>query len=56
MTKELLVVSEIATIMEDPDTTPMSVRLRTKEEKIHPKGEVEEKNHHLERGGVERSL
>ena len=31
----------------------MSVRLPTKEEKIHPKGEVEEKNHHQERGGVE---
>ena len=31
----------------------MSVRLPTKEEKIHPKGEVEEKNHHQEREGVE---
>ena len=39
--------------MEDPDTTPMSVRLPTKEEKIHPKGEVEEKNHLQEREGVE---
>ena len=52
MTRDLLVVSEIATIVEDPDTTPMSVRLPTKEEKIHPK-EVEEKNHHQEREGVE---
>ena len=34
MTKDLLVVSEIATIVEDPDTTPMSVRPPTKEEKI----------------------
>ena len=51
MTKDLLVVSEIATIVEDPDTTPMSVRPPTKEE-ILPKEEVEEKNHHQEKGGV----
>ena len=51
MTKDLRVMS--VTIVEDPDTTPMSVRPPTKEEKIHPKGEVEEKNHHQERGGVE---
>ena len=43
----------IATILEDSDTTPMSVRPPTNEERIHPKGEVEEKNHHQERGGVE---
>ena len=49
MTKDLLVESETATIMEDPDTTPMSVRLPTREEKILPKEEVEEKNHHRER-------
>ena len=53
MTKDLLVESETATIVEDPDTTPMSVRLPTKEEKILPKGKVEEKNHHQEREGVE---
>ena len=53
MTKDLLVVSVIATIVEDPDTTPMSVRPPTKEEKIHPKGEAEEKKHHQERGGIE---
>ena len=53
MTKDLQVVNEIATIVEDPDTTPMSVRLPTKEEKILPKEEVEEKNHHQEKGGVE---
>ena len=53
MTKDLLVVSEIATIVEDLDTTPMSVRPPTKEEKILPKEEVEEKNHHQEREGVE---
>ena len=53
MTKDLLVVSEIATIMEDSDTTPMSVRLPTKEEKTHLKGEAKGKNHHQEREGVE---
>ena len=52
MTKDLLVVSETATIVEDPDTTPMSVRLPTREEKILPKEEVEEKNHHRGREGV----
>ncbi len=53
MTKDLQVVNVIATIVEDPDTTPMSVRLPTKEEKTHLKEEVEEKNHHQEREGVE---
>ena len=42
MKKDLLVMIEIATIVEDPDTTPMSVRLPTRKEKIHQKGEVEE--------------
>ena len=53
MTKDLLVVIAIATIVEDPDTTLVSVRLPTKEEKTHLKGEVEEKNHLQEREGVE---
>ena len=53
MTKDLLVESETATIVEDPDTTPMSVWPPTREEKILPKEEVEEKNHHLEKEGVE---
>ena len=53
MTQDLLVVSVIATIVEGPDTTQMSVRHPTKEEKILPKEEVEEKNHHQEREGVE---
>ena len=52
MTKDLQVVNLIATIVEDPDTTPMSVRLPTREEKILPKEEVEEKNHHQGREGV----
>ena len=41
MTKDLPVKSVIATIVEDLYTTEMSVRPPTKEEKIHPKGEVE---------------
>ena len=53
MTKDLLVVSVIATIVEELDTIPMSVRLPTKEEKILQKEEVEEKNHHQEKEGVE---
>ena len=46
-------MSAIATIVEDPETTPMSVRLPTREENIHLKEEVEEKNHLQEREGVE---
>ena len=53
MTKDLLVESVIATIVEDPDTITMSVRLPTKEEKILQKDGVEEKNHHQEEEGVE---
>jgi len=45
-------VNVIATIVEDLYTTPMGVRLPTKEEKILPKEEVEEKNHLQEREGV----
>ena len=51
MTKDLLVESETATIVEDPDTIPMSVRLPTREENILQKEEA--KNHHQEREGVE---
>ena len=53
MTKDLLVESAIATIVGDPDTIPMSVQHPTKEEKILQREEVEEKNHHLEKEGVE---
>ena len=56
MTKDLRVVNVIATIVEDPDTIPMTVRLPTKEEKIHLKEELEEKNHHQEREGVEMNV
>ena len=51
MTKDLLVESETATVVEDLDTIPMSVRLSTREEKILQKEEA--KNHHQEREGVE---
>ena len=51
MTKDLLVESEIATIVCDPDTIPMSVRHSTKKEKILQKEEA--KDHHQEREGVE---
>ena len=51
MTKDLLVVIRIATIVGDPDTTPMSVRLPTRKEKILQNGEVEEMNHLEEREG-----
>ena len=53
MTKDLRVMSVIATIVEDPANTPMSVGLPTKEQKNHLRGEVQEKNHHQEREGVE---
>ena len=53
MTKDLRVVNVIATIVEDPDTIPMSVRHPTKEEKILPREEVEEMNRLIEREGVE---
>ena len=56
MTKDLLVMSVVATIVEDPDTIPTSVRPPTKEEKTLQKEEVEEKNHHLEREGVEMTV
>ena len=53
MTKDLLVESETAIVVEDPDTIPMSVRPTRREQKILPREEVEEKNHHLEKeGGV----
>ena len=52
MTKDLLVETETTTIVEGPDTIPMSVQPPTREEKILPREEVEEKNHHLEKEGV----
>ena len=52
MTKDLLAESEIATIVGDPDTIPMSVRHPTKEEKILQEEEAKEKNHHQGREEV----
>ena len=52
MTQDLIVESEIATFVEGLDTIPMSVRPPTREEKILPKQEVEEKNHHQGTEGV----
>ena len=46
-------MSVMDTIVEDPDTIPMSVQLPTNEEKILQKEGVEEKNHHQEKEGVE---
>ena len=56
MTRDLLVESAIATIVGEPDTTPMSVRHPTKEEKILQEEGAKEKNHHQERGGVEMNV
>ena len=53
MTKDLLVESAIPTIVEDPDTTPMSVWLPTKEDKTHLKGQAKGKNYLQEREGIE---
>ena len=53
MRKDLQVVNVIARIVEDPDTTPLSVWLPTKEEKTRLKGEAKGKNHHQEKEGVE---
>ena len=51
MSKDHQVVTVIATIVGNPETTPMSVRLPTREEKILQKEEA--KDHHQEREGVE---
>ena len=53
MTKDLLGVIVIATIVGDLDTTQMSAWLPTRKEKIHQKGGVEKMNHLREREGVE---
>ena len=52
MKRDLLVVIETATIVEDPDTTQMSVRLPTREEK-NLQEEEQEMSHLGEREGVE---
>ena len=52
MKRDLLVVIETATIVEDPDTSQMSVRLPTREEK-NLQEEEQEMSHLGEREGVE---
>jgi hypothetical protein len=47
------VVTAIATIVGSPDTTPMSARLPTNEEKSHLEDEAQGMNHLKEREGVE---
>src|SRR3954467_14570989 len=49
MKRDLLAVIETATIVEDPDTSQMSVRLPTREEK-NLQGEEQEMSHLGERG------
>ena len=53
MIKDLLVVIETATIVEDPDTTQMSVRLPTREENNLQEEEAQEMSHLGKREGVE---
>src|SRR6187399_2265234 len=52
MKRDLLVVIETATIVEDPDTSQMSVQLPTREEK-NLQEEEQEMSHLGEREGVE---
>src|SRR3954467_14128876 len=52
MKRDLLAVIETATIVEDPDTSQMSVRLPTREEK-NLQEEEQEMSHLGEREGVE---
>ena len=53
MKRDLLVVIETATIVEDPDTTQMSVRLPTREEKNLQEEEAQEMSHLGKREGAE---
>ena len=53
MKRDLLVVIETATIVEDPDTTQMSVRLPTREEKNLQEEGPQGMNHLGKREGVE---
>jgi hypothetical protein len=53
MKRDLLAVIKIATIVEDPNTTQMGVRLPTREEKNHQGEEAQGMNHLGKREGVE---
>jgi hypothetical protein len=53
MKRDLLAIIKIATIVEDPDTTQMSVRHPIREEKNHQGKEAQGMNHLGKREGVE---
>ena len=53
MREDHQVVTVIATIVENPDTIPMSVRLPTRKEMNHQEEDIEEMNHLTKREGVE---
>ena len=53
MREDHQVMTVIATIVESPDTTPMSVRLPTRKETNHQEEDTEEMNHLVKREGVE---
>jgi hypothetical protein len=56
MKRDLLAMIKIATIVEDLDTTQMSVQLPTREEKNHQEEEAQGMNHLGKREGVEMSV
>jgi len=53
MREDHQVVTVIVTIVESPDTIPMSVRLPTRKETNHQEEDIEEMNHLTKREGVE---
>jgi hypothetical protein len=53
MSKDHQAMILIVTIMEDPDTSPMSVQHLSRKETSHQEEGVEEMNHLEEREGVE---
>jgi hypothetical protein len=53
MIEDHQVVTVIVTIVEDPDTIPMSVQHLTRKETNHQEEDIEEMNHLTRREGVE---
>ena len=53
MREDHQVMTVIATIVENPDTIPMSVRLSTRKETNNQEEDIEEMNHLRKREGVE---
>ena len=53
MIEDHQVMTVIVTIVEDPDTIPMSVRHLTRKETNHQEEDIEEMNHLTRREGVE---